>query len=511
LALSVLVGRFARRSDLAAVVRATLDGDIIHVALDRSPGAGRQVLQLWVENELIAAVAAEPVGTGRGGQYPLRLGVLDDAHRPGLTALLEPRRQSFAAVPTTHEPADDDASEAQAEDRTLQSSGEPVSGPVASSQARPPPVQLVGGALAIPTPTNPTTVFDPEALLRAKKRQQGDEPRTLDRSAPTDPDDADDAGDADVPVDEDSHTIPGVASRRGDLVSWNVRAAPPSKDAMSGRLIADGKYRLESVIGNGAIGTVYKASHRDLARTVAIKILNPQYRDDADLLRVFRTEARAASQLEHPNVARVYDYGQEPDGLVYIVMEYLSGYTLGSVIGARKTLAVPRALDIMMQVCGALSAAHDRGIVHRDVKPDNIVIVPIQDDEGQPVEIVKVCDFGIAALGSGKSVESHAAGTPEYMAPEQSLGEPVTAAVDVYACGVVLYEMLTGEVPFTADRPYRIFLKHQTDAPRPPSLLVPDLAPALEAVVLRALAKAPAARFKNARALRAELRKIAAM
>jgi tRNA A-37 threonylcarbamoyl transferase component Bud32 len=507
LALSVLVSRFARRSDLAAVVRATLEGDIIHVALERAPGSGRQVLQLWLENELVAAVAAEPVGTGRGGQYPLRVAVLDDAHRPGLAALLEPRRESFAAVPTTRAPADEGASEAQAEDRTLQSSGEPVSGAVASSQARPPPVELVGGALVVPTPANPTTVSDPEALLRGKRREQGDEPRTLDSSTS---DDAGDADDPDAPVDEDSHTIPGVASRRGDLISWNVRAAPTSKDAMAGRLIADGKYRLESVIGSGAIGTVYKASHRDLARTVAIKILNPQYRDDADLLRVFRTEARAASQLEHPNVARVYDYGQEPDGLVYIVMEYLSGYTLGSVIGARKTLAVPRALDIMMQVCGALSAAHDRGIVHRDVKPDNIVIVPIQDDEGQPVEIVKVCDFGIAALGSGKTVESHAAGTPEYMAPEQSLGAPVTAAADVYACGVVLYEMLTGEVPFTADRPYRIFLKHQTDAPRPPSSLVPGLPPALEAAVLRALAKAPAARFKNARALRTELRKIAA-
>jgi serine/threonine-protein kinase len=273
-------------------------------------------------------------------------------------------------------------------------------------------------------------------------------------------------------------------------------------------MIAGGKYTLDSIIGSGAIGIVFKASHRDLGRTVAIKILNPRYRDDPELLQIFRTEARAASQLEHPNVARVYDYGQEPDGLVYIVMEYLSGYTLGSVLGARRKLTPSRAIDVMMQACAALSAAHDRGIVHRDVKPDNVVLVPAQDDEGKPVEVVKVCDFGIAALGTTKIEEGVAAGTPEYMAPEQTTGSAVTPAADVYACGVVLYEMLAGEVPFTSDQAFRILMKHRTEAPRPPSTLTPGLSPALDAIVLRWMEKTPERRCQTARELRVELRKL---
>jgi serine/threonine-protein kinase len=157
------------------------------------------------------------------------------------------------------------------------------------------------------------------------------------------------------------------------------------------------------------------------------------------------------------------------------------------------------------------------------VKPDNIVLVPEQDDEGEPVEVVKVCDFGIAALGTAKGPRSlsgaaadagpsagggYAAGTPEYMAPEQQTGGAATAAADVYACGVVLYEMLAGEVPFTDPQAYRILLKHQNEAPRPPSSIAPEIPPSLEAVVLRCLEKQPSRRFQNARALRAELRRV---
>jgi serine/threonine protein kinase len=311
--------------------------------------------------------------------------------------------------------------------------------------------------------------------------------------------------------DEESRTLTGSTRLPGASpdVSWNVRIAPTTKDPMCGRLIAGGKYVLDSVIGTGAIGIVFKASHRDLGRTVAIKVLNPRYQGDANLLAIFRTEARAASQLEHPNVARVYDYGQEPDGLVYIVMDYLSGYTLGSVLAARHKLTTARAVDIMIQVCAALSAAHDRGIVHRDVKPDNIVLVPAQDDEGHPVEIVKVCDFGIAALATTPNDEGVAVGTPEYMAPEQTTGLAVTPSADVYGCGVVLYEMLAGEVPFSADQAYRILMKHRSEAPVPPSRLEPGISAELEKVVLKCLEKAPERRYQSARDLRVELRKLA--
>ena len=470
---SVLIAQFEGRAALAPLVRAALNGEIAYVALTEAPPAGRNVLQLFVAGELSGAVGAELVGSGRNGEYPLRLRLLDEAHA------LELQRLASGEPSLLPRPVSCD------EDRTLQSSGAAhidrtlPSGRLASSVA-------AAGQLDELVVRGTVAVRDAEA----------DEP-TLQR-APTYFD------------DEESQTLtgstrsPGVATN----VSWNVRIAPTTKDPLCGRTIG-GKYVLDSVIGTGAIGIVFKASHRDLGRTVAIKVLNPRYQGDADLLTVFRTEARAASQLEHPHVARVYDFGQEADGLVYIVMEYLSGYTLGSVLTARRKLTSTRALDLMMQVCAGLSAAHERGIVHRDVKPDNIVLVPAQDDEGHPVEIVKVCDFGIAALATTCDEQGLVAGTPQYMAPEQTTGLAPKPSADVYGCGVVLYEMLAGEVPFTDPQAYRILMKHRSDVPRAPTLLEPTISSELELVVLKCLEKAPERRYQSARELRVELRKLA--
>jgi tRNA A-37 threonylcarbamoyl transferase component Bud32 len=544
--------RFEKRSELAPVVRAAIDVDIVYVRLPEAPPAGRNTLHLYVGDELVAAIVAELVGSGRDGEYPLRMRLLDPAHaveleslagrsippttaasRPSLSAGVGPRpsRKSIreAQLVAEETPAEQPLA-SSAEDRTLASRTEDRT---LASRA-PAPVAAAAPAPAA-QPTRPhapslsddsgeivaTTVFDPESILQTKSFNTGSEDLTLPRSPGSGP------SSIQQPLprrtsgfsDDESQTLPGSSARRPNAgtstdVSWNVRIAPTTKDPLCGRTIGGGKYVLDSVIGTGAIGIVFKASHRDLGRTVAIKVLNPRYRDDPDLLSVFRTEARAASQLEHPNVARVYDYGQEPDGLVYIVMEYLSGYTLGSVLDARRKVDSARAIDVMIQVCAALSAAHDREIVHRDVKPDNIVLVPAQDDEGQRVEIVKVCDFGIAALGTTRvdegTEERRAAGTPEYMAPEQTTGSAVTPAADVYACGVVLYEMLVGEVPFTSDQAYRILMKHRSEAPRPPSSRDPSIAPGLEAIVLRCMEKAPQRRYQSARELRSELRKLAA-
>jgi serine/threonine-protein kinase len=292
------------------------------------------------------------------------------------------------------------------------------------------------------------------------------------------------------------------------LASWNVRFAPVQADPLCGRTMASGKYRLQSVIGTGAMGIVFKAVHLSLGRSVAIKVLHPRYRDHLASIAVFEREARAASLLEHPHVARLYDYGEEPDGLVYIVMEYLSGYTLGTVLEARRKLPPARAVSVMMQTCSALAAAHQRGIVHRDVKPDNIVLVPDHDDDGRPIEVVKVCDFGIAALASGAPLDdqrAYAAGTPEYMAPEHAIGDPATPATDVYACGVVLYEMLAGRLPFSGDEPRQIMMKHVREAPPPLGEGVPE---ALEDIVRRALAKKRPLRYRDARELRAALRAV---
>ena len=502
---SVLVARFESGQEIGPIARAALDVDIVYVALVESPPSGRHTLQLYVGDDLVASLSAEPVGSGRAGEYPLRMGLLDPSHAAALERLAT--RRSLPPAGTAGRPGGSTAPAAGPrpsrksireaspgfEEKTLTSRAPESSRPSS---------ELVAAEAAPLAPSDSevvaTTVFDPDSVLRSKPVSTGSsEDITLPRRAG-------------FFTDEETQTLPGQSTREpgASAISWNIRISPTTKDPLCGRTIGDGKYVLDSVIGTGAIGIVFKASHRDLGRTVAIKVLNPRARDDADLLEVFRAEARAASQLEHPNVARVYDYGQEPDGLVYIVMEYLSGYTLGSVLDARRKLTTGRAIDVMVQVCAALTAAHDHNIVHRDVKPDNIVLVPAHDDEGRPVEIVKVCDFGIAALGTVQAEGSTALGTPEYMAPEQTTGLAVKASADVYACGVVLYEMLVGEVPFTADQAYRIMMKHRSEAPRPPSSLDPGISMPLERVILRCMEKVPERRYQSARELRVELRKI---
>jgi serine/threonine-protein kinase len=293
------------------------------------------------------------------------------------------------------------------------------------------------------------------------------------------------------------------------------KSKPDSGDPLLGRKVADGKYIIESLIGAGAAGAVYKATHRELRRTVAIKVLHPHYQQDPHFMKSFRGEALAASQLDHPNVMRVLDFGQEPDALVYIVMEFLSGRTLQSLLDEERRLPPDRAVEIMIQVCAALSVAHDNGIIHRDIKPDNIMLVPSRNDEGGAFELVKVCDFGIAALQNPRAEDAELswsdgiiAGTPEYMSPEQARGNDIDARSDVYACGMCLYELVTGRPPFLGDNAAEILVKQLEEAPRPPSALVKGLDPILEELILRAIQKDPHKRQQSARELRVELKEL---
>ena len=271
-------------------------------------------------------------------------------------------------------------------------------------------------------------------------------------------------------------------------------------EAIVGRELA-GKLVVESVVGVGGMGAVYRARHKQLGTAIAVKVLHERFRGDLQFCARFHAEALVISQLDHPNVVRINDYGQEADGLLYLAMDFLEGVELQEVLQQQGTLPLPRILDIALQVAAGLGHAHARGIVHRDVKPSNIVLVKSQDDEGRPVELVKVCDFGIAA----RTGTSTLLGTPAYMSPEQCAGGEIDGRSDIYALGIILYELATGQLPFSSDDPARLVAMQRNELPRPPST-VRSVDARLEQLVLRMLRKAPGDRPRDMRELRAELK-----
>ncbi|RYG75442.1 serine/threonine protein kinase, partial [bacterium] len=240
-------------------------------------------------------------------------------------------------------------------------------------------------------------------------------------------------------------------------------AGAPSLDGLLGRLVA-GKFEIVELLGSGAMGAVYRAEQVALDKHVALKILHPSLRQDATFVRRFHREAKAAAALEHPNSVSILDFGEEPDGLLYIAMEYLDGRDLFQVIQEEWPLSKERIVSLMRQVCGAVARAHDTGVVHRDLKPENIMVMSRVGDDGEQEEVVKVCDFGIAHLQ--KSPDESAAGkgllvgTPEYMAPEVARGEEPDGRSDLYALGVVLYQILTKRLPFEGGDPLRVAMQH---------------------------------------------------
>lgn len=274
--------------------------------------------------------------------------------------------------------------------------------------------------------------------------------------------------------------------------------------------ILDGKYRLDAFLSRGGMGAVFRGTHVMLNRPVAVKMINPDLVTSPEIVRRFQREARAATQLTHPNVVDVYDLGQTADGTLYIVMELVSGRSLKEVIRTSGPLEPARIVRILGQVCEGLALAHRRNIVHRDLKPQNIMLA--RDAAG--AEVAKIVDFGIAKTfepdaHTQLTAEGSTLGTPHYMSPEQATGREVDGRSDIYSLGVILYEMLTGEVPFSDPSLPSVLVKHMTEAPQPPSLRRPDLhvPPALEAIALRCLAKAPTDRFETAEVLAGVLRR----
>ena len=275
-------------------------------------------------------------------------------------------------------------------------------------------------------------------------------------------------------------------------------------------LTLDEKYLLEERLGIGGMGTVYRARHLLIDRAVAVKVLNQRLvEDDAARVR-FQREAKAAGRLQHINAVAVTDFGQTSEGYVYIVMELLEGRTLRQILTKEAPLETARAVSMMLQASAAVAAAHEAGVIHRDLKPANILFTQSADSPS----VVKVLDFGIAKLAAETLDEDDPnpltqvgvmIGTPRYMSPEQCKGLELTPAADVYSLGVILYEMLTGMVPFSGSSPLAIALKHASEYPRPPREIVAAIPEQLENVILRALEKSPEDRPANAAEFRAEL------
>jgi eukaryotic-like serine/threonine-protein kinase len=254
--------------------------------------------------------------------------------------------------------------------------------------------------------------------------------------------------------------------------------------------VVDNRYEIRHRLGSGGMADVYLAHDRQLGRDVALKILHRRFARDGQFVERFKREAQAAGGLQHPNVVGVYDRG-EHDGTYYIAMEYLPGRALRQVLNEEAPLDQERAIDFGLQILHAAGFAHRNGIVHRDFKPHNVICGP----DGA----LKVTDFGIARAGASEMTETGSImGTAQYLSPEQAQGQPVDFSSDIYSIGVMLYEMVTGVVPFGGDTAVAIALRHVSDPPTPIRQLQPNVHPALEAAVMRALEKDPAQRYGSA-------------
>jgi eukaryotic-like serine/threonine-protein kinase len=267
-----------------------------------------------------------------------------------------------------------------------------------------------------------------------------------------------------------------------------------------GSMIGD-RYELGRLLGSGGMAQVFLAYDRTLDREVAVKVLSERYASDPAFVERFRREASSAAGLNHPNIVSVFDRG-ETDGSYYIVMELLRGPDLKQVIRQRGPLPPVESIDYALQILAALGAAHRRDVIHRDVKPQNVMVA----DDGH----LKVTDFGIARAGdeSGMTEVGSVIGTAQYLSPEQARGEEVTAASDCYSMGIVLYEMLTGQVPFDAEKPVAVAMKQINELPQPPRALLPSIPEELNRVVMRALQKRPSARYRTSEEFAAALHEV---
>jgi serine/threonine protein kinase len=275
-------------------------------------------------------------------------------------------------------------------------------------------------------------------------------------------------------------------------------------DDLTGTLLDD-RYRLVRILGQGGMGYVYLAEHVTLAKAVAVKVLSSRIARAQDARKRFLQEAKALSAVSHDNVVTIFDYGETPNGSAYFAMELLSGESLADLVAREAPLPWPRVKTIALQICRAIHAAHERGVLHRDIKPENC----FRTKRGANRDFIKVLDFGIAKICGDERDPKTALtksgtifGTPEYMSPEQARGKPVDARTDVYSLGILLYELVTGSVPFVAETFLGVLTRQVNDEPVPPSSVSRrPIPPDLETIILKCLRKDPADRFQSVREL----------
>jgi serine/threonine-protein kinase len=281
---------------------------------------------------------------------------------------------------------------------------------------------------------------------------------------------------------------------------------PGAKDPYIGTTF-DHRYKIERLLGEGGMGFVYLARHKVIDKKVAVKVLRPELAKDEEIFERFVQEARAASSIGNPHIVDVSDFGDLPDGSKYFVMEHLEGSSLSQIIDAPDEISIDRICHIALQLSAGLAAAHSAGIIHRDLKPDNVFVV----HRGSDPNFVKILDFGIAKVSTDATTRLTRAGavfgTPHYMSPEQAAGAPIDHRADIYSLGVMLYELVSRQLPFNADNFMGILTQHMYKAPVPIRALVgaPDCPPGLEAVVLKCLSKKPEARYQTMEELHADV------
>jgi PAS domain-containing protein len=302
-----------------------------------------------------------------------------------------------------------------------------------------------------------------------------------------------------APVRDDDDGISGI-------FEISVVEEPPELASSAGRII-DGRYEIVEVIGSGGMGQVLRVRHRRLGKPFALKLMLAEFSLDPESCDVFHREARLASALSHPNIVSIVDFGEDPDWGLFIVMELIDGELLSKRIDELGPLPVTVVCDVAAQLASALQHSHERGVVHGDLKPENVACVISADDDRRKWSI-KLLDYGMARLVSAPhaAAAGRIGGTPEYLAPERIQSGVSAPSVDIYALGVLLYEMLTGSVPFSASDPEQTLRLHLSEAPVPLRARRPDIEPRLAVIIERALAKDPAERYREIGELADELR-----